>query len=58
MLGETIIIQTLDGKKELKLRVGTQDKEQFVLENEGIENLRTKKIGNLIAQISIKMQKN
>ncbi|AKT90205.1 DnaK system heat shock co-chaperone [Campylobacter ureolyticus RIGS 9880] len=57
MLGETIIIPTLDGQKELKLRVGTQDKEQFVLENEGIENLRTKKRGNLIAQISIKMPK-
>ena len=29
----------------------------LILENEGIENLRTKKIGNLIAQISIKMPK-
>lgn len=57
MLGETISIPTLYGTKELKLRVGTNDKEQFVMEGEGIENIRTKKKGNLIAQVAIKMPK-
>ncbi|MSN95791.1 molecular chaperone DnaJ [Campylobacter sp. FMV-PI01] len=55
MLGENILIPTLRGEKNLKLHIGTKDKEQFILENEGIENIRTKEIGKLIAQISIKM---
>ncbi|PSM51970.1 DnaK system heat shock co-chaperone [Campylobacter blaseri] len=57
ILGETIKIETLRGKKDLELHVGTKDGEQFILENEGIENIRTKKLGRLIAQVSIKMPK-
>lgn len=57
LLGENIEIQTLRGKQELKLHVGTKDKEQFILENEGLENIRTKNLGNLIVQVSIKMPK-
>lgn len=56
-LGETIKVPTLDGKKDLKLHIGTKDKEQFVLENEGVENIRTKRRGRLIVQVSIKMSK-
>ncbi|CZE47954.1 molecular chaperone DnaJ [Campylobacter geochelonis] len=57
MLGECILIPTLRGEKELRLHVGTKDKEQFVLEKEGIENIRTKEMGRLILQVSIKMPK-
>lgn len=57
MLGETVTVATLYGSRDLKLKVGTKDKEQYIIEGEGIENIRTKKKGNLIAQISIKMPK-
>ncbi|AII15013.1 DnaK system heat shock co-chaperone [Campylobacter iguaniorum] len=57
MLGESIKIPTLRGDTELKLGIGAKDKEQFVFENEGIKNTRTKKNGRLIAQISINTPK-
>ncbi|NLY03717.1 MAG: molecular chaperone DnaJ, partial [Campylobacter sp.] len=57
LLGEMVVIPTLYGTKEIKLKVGTKDKEQYVLEGEGIENIHTKKKGNLIAQVMIKMPK-
>ncbi|HDZ5339151.1 TPA: molecular chaperone DnaJ [Campylobacter fetus] len=57
MLGETIKIPTLRGESELKLPVGAKDKQQFVLENEGIQNTHTKLKGRLIAQIAINTPK-
>ena len=57
MLGETIKISTLYGEKELKLNVGTKDGEQFIFQNEVIENVRTKQRGRFIAQIALKMPK-
>lgn len=54
ILGETVIIPTLRGTKELKLPQSTQDKQQFVFKNEGVRDLRSKQSGSLIAQISIK----
>ncbi|MDR1614860.1 MAG: molecular chaperone DnaJ [Campylobacteraceae bacterium] len=57
VLGESVMILTLRGKKELKLPVGAQDKQQFVFKNEGVRDLRTKHLGSLIVQISIKYPK-
>ncbi|MDR1007830.1 MAG: molecular chaperone DnaJ [Campylobacteraceae bacterium] len=57
ILGETITIPTLRGKKELKLPIGAHDKQQFVFKNEGVKDLRTKQVGNFIVQISIKYPK-
>lgn len=58
VLGESIIVPTLSGKEiELKLHIGTKDKERFSIENEGVENIRTKKVGKLIVQINLKMPK-
>jgi molecular chaperone DnaJ len=54
ILGETVTIPTLRGTKELKLQQSTQDKQQFVFKNEGVKDLRTKQLGSLVAQISIK----
>ena len=53
ILGESITIPTLKGTTELKLPVGAKDKQQFVFENEGIKSVNSKKIGRLIAQISV-----
>lgn len=58
ILGESILIPTLSGdKKELKLHVGTKDKERFIIKNEGVENINTKITGNLIVEIDIKTPK-
>ncbi len=52
-LGETIKIPTLRGEDELKLPIGAKDKQQFIFRGEGIKNVHTKRMGNLIAQISV-----
>ncbi|BBG65392.1 chaperone protein DnaJ [Hydrogenimonas sp.] len=53
VLGDTIEIPTLRGKKELKLPQGAKDKEQFVFRNEGVRNVHSGRLGNMIAQIRI-----
>jgi molecular chaperone DnaJ len=53
LLGETITIPTPRGERELKLRVGTKDKEQFRFKGEGFKNVRTGRKGDLIVQIKI-----
>jgi molecular chaperone DnaJ len=58
ILGETITIPTLRGKKELKLPASAQDKQQFVFKNEGVRDLHSKQMGSLVAQISIKYPKS
>ena len=57
ILGDTIEVPTMDGKTELKLKVGTKDKEQFVIEKAGVENIRSKVKGRLIVQISVQTPK-
>jgi molecular chaperone DnaJ len=57
ILGETITIPTLRGKKELKLPAGAHDKQQFIFKNEGVKDLNTMRVGSLVAQISIKYPK-
>ncbi len=56
-LGGEITIPTLRGKSSLKLPIGTPDKQQFIIENEGIQNTRTKRNGRLIVQIAITQPK-
>jgi len=53
LLGESITIPTPRGERELKLHVGTKDKEQFVFKGEGFRNIHTGRRGNLIAQIKL-----
>ncbi len=56
-LGSLIKVPTLRGEAELKLKMGTKDKEQFVIEKQGSPNLNTGEIGNQIVQVSIKYPK-
>ncbi len=53
LLGESITIPTPRGERELKLKVGTKDKEQFRFKNEGFKNVRTGRYGDLIVQVKI-----
>ena len=57
ILGETITIPTLDGEKELDLRPGTKDKEQFVFQGEGVPDVHSGRKGRLIAQIKMVLPK-
>ena len=57
VLGESITIPTLRAQKELKLPIGATDKQQFVFKNEGVKDVHSSKVGNLVAQISIKYPK-
>jgi len=52
-LGENITIPSLDGELELKLKVGTKDKEQFIFRNEGVADVHNGEKGKLIAQVSV-----
>lgn len=52
-LGDNIEIPTLRGKKELKLPQGVRDREQFIFRGEGVKNVHSGQVGNLIAQIKI-----
>ncbi|DAB31926.1 MAG TPA: molecular chaperone DnaJ [Sulfurospirillum sp. UBA11407] len=56
-LGESIKIPTLRGETDLELPIGANDKQQFVFKNEGIKNVHSGRMGNLIAQIKIKYPK-
>lgn len=53
ILGETIIVPTLRGEKELKLSIGTKDREQFKFRGEGVKSLQTHRTGDLIVQVKI-----
>ncbi|OQX74162.1 MAG: molecular chaperone DnaJ [Campylobacteraceae bacterium 4484_4] len=53
VLGGKIEIPTLRGKKEIEIPQGVKDKEQFVLKGEGVENVHSRRKGDLIAQIKI-----
>jgi molecular chaperone DnaJ len=57
VLGSTLTIPTLRGEKELKLPVGAKDKQQFLFEGEGVQNVHTRRKGNLIVQISLRYPK-
>jgi molecular chaperone DnaJ len=51
--GETISIPSLRGELELKLEVGTRDKQRFTFRGEGIEDVHGHGKGNLIAVIDL-----
>ena len=53
VMGETLTIPSLTGALELKLDIGTKDKQQFVFRGEGIEDVHGHGKGDLIAQIKI-----
>ena len=57
VLGDTLMIPTLRGEKELKLPIGAKDKQQFLFEGEGVQNVHTRRKGNLVAQISLRYPK-
>jgi len=51
--GETLSIPSLTGELELKLDVGTRDKQRYTFRGEGIEDVHGHGKGNLIAVINI-----
>ncbi len=51
--GDTLTIPSLTGELELKLDVGTKDKQHFTFRGEGIEDVHGHGKGDLIAQIDI-----
>lgn len=51
--GETLTIPSLTGELELKLDIGTKDKQHFVFRGEGIDDVHGHGKGNLIAQVNI-----
>ncbi|WP_294966093.1 molecular chaperone DnaJ [Sulfurimonas sp.] len=51
--GESLTIPSLTGDLELKLDVGTKDKQHFTFRGEGIEDVHGHGKGNLIAQVNI-----
>lgn len=53
VMGETIKIPSLTGELELKLDIGTRDKQQFTFRGEGIEDVHGHGKGSLIAQVSL-----
>jgi molecular chaperone DnaJ len=53
VLGENVTIPSLTGELELKLDVGTRDKQHFTFRGEGISDVHGHGKGNLIAQVNI-----
>jgi len=51
--GDTLTIPSLTGELELKLDVGTRDKQHFTFRGEGIEDVHGHGKGDLIAQVNI-----
>ncbi|KGI56764.1 molecular chaperone DnaJ [Campylobacter sp. MIT 97-5078] len=52
-LGERIKIPTIRGFAFLELPIGAKDKDHFVLENEGVKDIHSNKIGRQIVQIAV-----
>ena len=51
--GETLSIPSLTGELELKLDIGTKDKQHFTFRGEGIDDVHGHGKGDLIAQVNI-----
>ncbi len=51
--GDTLTIPSLTGELELKLEIGTQNKQQFRFRGEGISDVHGHGKGDLIAQVTI-----
>lgn len=57
-LGERIKVPTLRGHSFINLPLGAKDKQRFVLENEGVKDVRSARKGRQIVQIAVKFPKN
>lgn len=55
--GDTLTIPSLTGELELKLDIGTKDKQRYTFRGEGIEDVHGHGKGNLIAIINIQYPK-
>ncbi len=55
--GDTLTIPSLTGELELKLHVGTKDKQRYTFRGEGIEDVHGHGKGNLIAIVDIQYPK-
>jgi molecular chaperone DnaJ len=53
VMGETIKIPSLTGELDLKLDIGTRDKQHFTFRGEGIEDVHGHGKGSLIAQVNL-----
>jgi molecular chaperone DnaJ len=53
LLSESVKIPSLRGEVELKLNPKVTDKQHFTFKNEGVENVRTKRLGNFMVQIKL-----
>jgi len=51
--GETLTIPSLTGELELKLDVGTKDKQHFTFRGEGIDDVHGHGKGDLVAQVNL-----
>ena len=58
ILGQKIKVPTIRGEAELTLPKGTKDGQRFILEKEGVKDIRSNKIGREIVQISITFPKD
>lgn len=52
-LGQKIKVPTIRGESEVSLNIGSKENQQFILNNEGVKNIRTGKIGRQIVQIEL-----
>ena len=53
IMGDSLMIPSLTGELELKLDVGTRDKQHFTFRGEGIDDVHGHGKGDLIAQINL-----
>lgn len=54
ILGQSVKVPTIRGEALLSLPKGAKDGQRFVLENEGVKDVRSSRIGRQIVQIAIK----
>ena len=52
-MGTTLTIPSLRGELELKIDIGTKDKQQFVFRKEGIDDVHGHGRGDLIVQVEV-----
>ena len=52
-LGDTFTIQSPRGELELKIPIGTRDKEKFLFRNKGVKDVHSQRMGHFYAQIKI-----
>lgn len=53
LLSESVKVPSLRGEVELKLTPNVTDKQHFIFKNEGVANVRNKRLGNFIVQVKL-----